>query len=64
MRSAVRSVAERTNQHARGVKMRKCVNDARKIAIIDTRKTDQKDKEGKKTEKMTTVGMKSDADIM
>ena len=44
--------------------MHKCVNAARKIAIIDTRKTDQKDKEGKKTEKMTTVGMKSDADIM
>ena len=44
--------------------MHNCVNAARKIAIIDTRKTDQKDKEGKKTEKMTTVGMKSDADIM
>ena len=39
-------------------------NDAQKIAIIDTRKTDQKDKEGKKTEKMTTVGKKSDVDIM
>ena len=64
MRSAVRSAAERTNQHARGAKMHNCVNAARKIAIIDTRKTDQKDKEGKKTEKMTTVGKKSDVDIM
>ena len=44
--------------------MHKCVNDARKIAIIDTRKTFDKDKEGKKTEMMTTVGMKSDVDIM
>ena len=44
--------------------MHKCVNAARKIAIIDTRKIDQKDKEGKKTEKMTTVGKKSDVDIM
>ena len=44
--------------------MHKCVNAARKIAIIDTRKTFDKDKEGKKTEKMTTVGMKSDVDIM
>ena len=44
--------------------MHKCVNDARKIAIIDTRKTFDKDKEGKKTEIMTTIGMKSDVDIM
>ena len=44
--------------------MHNCVNAARKIAIIDTRKTNQKDKEGKKAEKMTTVEMKSDAGIM
>ena len=44
--------------------MHKCVNDARKIAIIDTRKTFDKDKEDKKTEIMTTIGMKSDVDIM
>ena len=44
--------------------MHKCVNAARKIAIIDTRKTFDKDKEGKKTEKMTTMRMKSDVDIM
>ena len=44
--------------------MHKCVNAARKIAIIDTRKIDQKDKEGKKTEMMPTMMMKSDAGIM
>ena len=44
--------------------MHKCVNAARKIAIIDTRKIDQKDKEGKKTEMMPTMRMKSDFDIM
>ena len=44
--------------------MHNCVNDARKIAIIDTRKIFDKDKEGKKTEMMTTVGMKHDVDIM
>ena len=44
--------------------MHKCVNDARKIAIIDTKRTYEQDKEGKKKEMMTTVGMKSDADIM
>ena len=45
--------------------MHKCVNAGRKIAIIDTRrKTFDKDKEGKKTEIMTTIGMKSDVDIM
>ena len=44
--------------------MHKCVNDARKNVIIDTRKTFDKDKEGKKTEIMTTIGMKSDVDIM
>ena len=43
--------------------MHKCVNDAWKNAIID-RKTFDKDKEGKKTEIMTTIGMKSDVDIM
>ena len=44
--------------------MHKCVNDARKNVIIDTRKTFDKDKEGKKTEIMTTIRMKSDVDIM
>ena len=44
--------------------MHNCVNDARKIAIIDTRKTFDKDKEGKKTEMMPTMRMKSDVDIM
>ena len=44
--------------------MHKCVNDARKIAIIDTRKTFDKDKECKKTEMMPTMRMKSDVDIM
>ena len=44
--------------------MHKSVNAARKIAIIDTRKTFDKDKEGKKTEMMPTMRMKSDVDIM